>query len=106
MASSVNPDQTPRSEGVRPGSTLFAQGLESIKSPVCSIYAPIMFFLQRVGGAGRGGAGRGQIFQSYPTPGKFNRKFWHTGGISEGGILDIWKGFFFRRNHVQLLVPT
>ena len=32
MASNVNPDQTPRSEGVRPGSTLFAQGLESIKS--------------------------------------------------------------------------
>ena len=84
MASSVNPNQTPRSEGVRPGSTLFAQGLESIKSPVCSIYAPIMFFLQRVGGAGRGGRGKrpfGIRYSNHTQP---------LGSSTEN--FDIWAG--------------
>ena len=70
MANSVNPDQTARSEGVLSGSTLFAQRLESIKTPVCNIY---VFFPPDGwrGGVcvcgGRGGGGIQSFGIGHPT---------------------------------------
>ena len=75
MENSINLDQTPRSEGVWSGATLFAQRLESIKSPVCNIYAPIVLFLQRGGGVVPLG-----LSKSYPTP-EIQQKIWHMGGV-------------------------
>ena len=65
--------------------TLFAQRLESIKSPVCNIYALYHVFPSEGGGMGGGEGGDtvpfGLDIQIIPNPWEFNRIFWHMGEI-------------------------